>query len=395
MPEKKTRILFLLPDRDIGATDKRILYIITSLASANVDIDVLTPSTDAADLARERYQNLTNVNVKLIVSEDRFWTMQQRDGFAKQFIKLTHGIPIPESDMPYWEMVAYDDFLWNVSTNVFPKIEEQYDLVLFPIPSVLLAPSNSGDVFNTHIIFHAKENNIPVIGLQVHPIYDVPHIYPYVLDYFAVKNELEKNYYLDQGIDNNKIFILDDPLERYCLCTVQDVYYDLVLNSSVKLAAEDIVIVIINHSKNRCQLLDAIDVVSKVRHKKVVIFNKLNYSVKSIHEDEIFEDLIKPDLDRKIGAVYMANEHALSESMMLADILITTDYMVQTCVAAEYGKLGVVYNPLIDDVPYVKHVAHAKTKQELAGLIEDQCQKKLQRMTLSKIVEHVGNESKG
>lgn len=395
MLEKNKRILFTLPQRDIGATDKRILAVAASLASADVDIDVLTPNAEAADLARERYQGLTNVTVKLIVSEDRFWTMQQRDGFAKQFIKLTHGIPVPESDMPYWEMVAYDDFLWNVSTNVFPKIEEQYDLIIFPVPSVLLAPSNVGDVFNTHIIFHARENSIPVLGIQVHPIYDIPHIYPYVIDYFAVKDELEKSYYLDQGIDNDKIFILDDPIERYCLCTVQDVYYDMVLSSSVKLAPEDIVIVIINHSKNRCQLLDAIDVVSKVKHKKVVIFNMLNYSVKSIHESEVFKDLVKPDLDQKIGVVYEANELALSESMMLADVLITTDYMVQTCVAAQYGKLGVVYNPLIDDFPYVKDVVHAKTKQELADLIENQCQQKLQRMTLSKIVEHIGHESKG
>ena len=125
-----TKILLPLGEKELNATDYRILSCIDSLSAQGYYVDILTYNDELFNKIQERCKNIKNVNILITKRESRFWTMKQRDSFAKTFISLYHDIILPGTNFKFWKQVAFDDFLWHVSTEVFPRITEKYDLVL-------------------------------------------------------------------------------------------------------------------------------------------------------------------------------------------------------------------------------------------------------------------------
>jgi len=388
---KPKKILFPLCEKEIAATESRILRLVKSLAEAGHSIDILTRDHSVADLVTETFGAVEAIKLYHKMPDERFWTMQERDSFAKTFTKLNHDLTMPGTEIKYWKLAAFDDFLWNVSAGVYPKLDKLYDLIVFPIPSVSQPPSVTADVLNTHVIYYAKEHQLPIVGLQVHPIFDIPDVYHWLVDYVVVKEHFERQYYVDYGFQPERVFVVDDIIDRYCLATVQDVYLDLALKSEIKVGKNQLVVALVNHAKNRYPLYEIIDAIAQFHGEKVVFFDMLNYAVKDLHERDIFDDLIRPKLEQKIGAFYTADEHALVETLMLCDVFLSTSYMVQSSFATRYGKTAVVHNPLIQKVPYIKGVIYTESKDELLRHITEQYERKRSQRTVTQIIAGIPN----
>lgn len=388
-PKPTRRILLPVGEKEYQSTGGRLLALAGRVADAGDHVDVLTCHEAIHDKAAEQYARHERIRVLLVKPEDRFWTMAQRDNFAKTFIKLTHDLVIPDTDMKFWKMVGFDDFLWNVSAVVFPKITESYDLVLLPIPSQSEHPSNTQDVFYTNVLYYAKERRVPVAGLQIYQIADLPPIFPKILDYFVVKSPDEQAYFIDSGIPPDRVALLDDLKDRYCLDTIEDPYMQHVFDKDIAIPKDRLGVVIVNHVKNRQQLKDIFEAVGALGVPTTVFFVFLNFAVKELHENDIFQDLMRPALEQAVGAFYSVESGGFVRALMLGDVTVATDYMLQLSFGARYGKVGVVYNPLRERVDHIKEVAFAGSRQALRQVLLDAYERKRRRVTLADVVGRI------
>lgn len=382
----KKRILFPIGHREIVATDKRIVNIPRFLACNDFDVDVMTYREDIYEIAENKLGMIEGVNIQLTIQEERFWTMVERDSFTKTFIKLNHDLEIPDFDLKYWKLVGFDDFLWNFAPMVFPKLQQKYDAILFPIPSFNEPPALRCDVFFTNIIYHAKEFNIPIIGLQVYPVYDIPPIYPYILDEVVVKTRNEKEFYLDAGLDESHVHMVDEMRDTYSLSTIEDSYQQLSLSDDIVIDSEELSIVIINHSRNRQQLYEMINAISELKIPMTVFFCLLDYSVKELHEMDIYNDITKPLLTRAFDKFYTVEPGGIISALMISDVIISTIYMVPLEFANKNNKIGLVYNPLLDEIPQVDDIAIIANPEILQDRLMQCLEDKKQQRTIAKVL---------
>ena len=89
------KILFPLGEKELNATDYRILNCVDSLSAQGYYVDILTYNEELFNKNTGTVQEYKNVNILIVKRESRFWTMKQRDSFSKTFIKLYHDIIVP------------------------------------------------------------------------------------------------------------------------------------------------------------------------------------------------------------------------------------------------------------------------------------------------------------
>ncbi len=383
------RILVPAGDRELISTEFRILKCLEILAEYGYYVDILTYDEELLARIKEKCKIQKNINILLTKCEHRFWTMVQRDSFSKSFIKLYHDIIVPGTDFKFWEQVALDDFLWHVSSDIFPKINTRYDLVLFPLPSFDEPPPTTCDVFYTNVIYYAKENKIPIAALQIFPIYDIPPIFLGIIDYFIVREKYEKDFYESIGIKEEKVFILEDIKEAYSISTVEDSYKNLMFNQEISVDGDTLGIVIINHPKNRVQLYEIIDVIADLEIKKSVYFVFRNYAVRDLHENDIFNDFIRPVLEKKLKRFYMVEAGGAIKALMNNDVIISTNYALLLSFANRYNKTGIVYNPLKKEVSQIKDVVFTNSKRTLKEALLNQYKKKQETLTVGGIIKRI------
>lgn len=386
---KPLRILFPIGDREVNATEGRILRLLKRLADDGHSIDLMTCMDDIFQRACDQFAKSPNIKPILVKREERFWTMTQRDSFAKAFIALTHDMILPGTDMKYWKLVGFDDFLWNVSPGVYPPIEEKYDLVLKPIPSLAESPSNSVDALYTQVIHYAKHNNIPLAGIQVYPSYDVPPLYPYLMDHFIVSEPNERGQYLEFGVSADRIHLITDLHDGYCMSTIQDVYKNLMFEKDFVHSDKGLYVAVVNNGRNRTQIYDIIDTISSVKFPKKVFFCLLNYAVKELHENDIFNDLIKPRLEKGIGNYGLVESGGLIKALMMCDVILSTSYIVPLSFAKRYEKKGVVYNPLLERNLHVSDIDYVDTKEALSQLLRDSYREKQSKRTFGDAIKGI------
>lgn len=387
------KILFPIGEREFFATGERLANLVLRITDASYRVDIVTYKDYLADKLKQKFEGNRLVTVSLLSPEFRFWTMAQRDNFAKDFIKLNYDIITPGTDMKFWKQVAFDDFLWHVSASVFPAITEHYDLVLFPIPS-LEEYNGPGDIFSTNILFYAKDNNVPVTAIQVFPIYDIPPIFPRLMDYFIVKEEYEKEYLKGAGVKEERIFVLTDIKDSYCISTVEDPYKNMIFEEQVYPDKDTMSIVVVNHSRNRLQICQILEAIGELNIKKLVFFCFLNFAVKELHEKDVFKDMIEPCLKKNIKHYATVEAGGLIKALMISDMIVATSYIVPLTFAQRYNKTGVVYNPLKKEFPYIKNVSFTATKDALKDYILKQYSKKQSLLTITDIIRSILHGSK-
>jgi len=339
------RILFPLARIDVEATQGRVFGLAARLASKGAHVDVMSHHEDTVERAKKRLANLENVRVIHNTSRPVHWTPQRRDDIVRAFIKDNMDLRIPGTDMPYWKSAAFDDFRGHVSAHTFDPLAKDYDLIMLPIPSMDESPALEADVLVSNCFFHAKENSIPVLGLQIYPALQSPRIYYRLLNHILVRSEVEADVYRRGGVPSERLYVLGDDRDCYCLNAIEDVYKNLLFDEKIKVEKNELFIVITNHSRYRAQVIETIKAIAKLPFPAVVCFVKVQFEVRDLHEDQIFDELIKPHLD-KLGKYYMSDITAIGKLSMLCDVSIATTYVTPLLFAAQYGKGAVVYNPI-------------------------------------------------
>ena len=383
------RVLFAMGEREINATSSRLLRCPLTLAEQGYQVDVMTHDPAIKEQLDEYYAGKQGVTTLLLQQEDRFWTMRERDGFAETFIKLYQDLPLPGGDMPFWKMVAFDDFLWHVSRNVQAPIQGEYCAVFMSVPSAFERPRDAADVFYTNTVYYCKQNGVPLVGMQIYPITDVPAIYVDMPDYWLVDEPAKARFFTDHGVAVERIFVVDGLKDSYCISTVDDHFRSLLVKDQLQVAKDTLAVAIVNHSSNRMQLREIIETVGRVKHKKAVFFVFVGIAVRELTEKSVFDDLILPVLQQNVDQYYAVDNGGVMRALMLSDVIVSTSYILPLSFAPKYGKTSVVYNPLRDPSPYVEGVSFVDNSAELERVFDSAWTRKQAEIHLADAVKRI------
>src|SRR3569623_675855 len=306
-PRAKPRVLFAMGEREINATSMRLMRYPKLIAALGYQVDVITHDVPIKEQLDQYYGNVEGVTTLLLQQEDRFWTMRQRDGFAQTFIKLYQDIPLPGTDIPFWKLVAFDDFLWHVTRTVQAPLQGEYQAVFMPVPSTLERPRESADLFYTNMVYYCKH----------------------------------------QGVAPERVFTVDGRKDGYCISTVDDPFLTMVVQDQLKVNKDAFAIAIVNHSSNRMQIKEIIETLGSLKQKKAIFFVFVGIAVRELTERSLFDELLKPVLEQHAQEFYTVENGGVMRALMLSDVIISTSYILLSF-APKYGKTSVVYNPLRD-----------------------------------------------
>lgn len=384
------RILMPVGPKELASTDGRMLNMASALAKAGHSVDLLSYEDDLIGKAREKLGSTEGVRVLMHKSEDRFWSMMHRDDFARTFIKLYHDIEVPGTDFKFWKQVGFDDFLWNVNVNLFPRITVKYDLVLMPVPSTEESGSSKNDVFLTNVVYYAKEQKVPLAGYQLFPVYDAPIVFWRLFDYLIVRDDFEREYVGRCGFDGGRVHVVDDFTDAYAMATVEDTYKNMLFGEhKFDFAPGSLVVTVVNNPRNRPQLNEIFETIGSAKFEKEMIFCFVNFAVREYHEGDIFELMLRPVLEKTMKKFFVVQAGGIVKSLMFSDVIISTTHIVPLEFAARYGKTAVVYNPLRESPPISRGVSFVQTRQELARILDEASARKASAVTLSGAVERI------
>src|SRR3569833_2947182 len=364
----RPRVLIAMGEREINATSMRLLRYPLTLAGLGYHVDVMT---------------------LLLQQEERFWTMRERDTFAQTFVKLYQDVPLPGADMPFWKTVAFDDFLWHVSRTIQAPIEGDYQAVFMPVPSALERPREATDVFYTNIVYYCKQRRVPLVGMQVYPITDVPAIYVNVPDYWLVNARREADYNVDKGIDPSRVCVVDGSKDGYCISTVDDPFLSMLMKDELQVTKDVLAVAIVNHASNRIQIRKNNKTQKHNRHKKIVFFVFVGIVVRELTEKALFDDLVLPVLTKNVEEYYAVDNGGVMRTLKLSDVIVSTSYVLPLSFAGRYGKTSIVYNPLQETSPYVEGVSFVNDPGALAKVFQEAWELKQAQMHLVDVMKRV------
>lgn len=340
------RVLMIVNRVDLEATQNRVLLLAVALARAGVRVELMTHNEDAAGMMRERVANVENMQVTHNPPKPIYWNPQHRDDIVRGYLKQNSDLTIPGTDMRYWKCSAFDDFRGHVSAHTYTELGTGYDAIMVAVPSVDEALAIEADVLMSNCLFHAREHGIPTIGLQINPARQAPRIYQKLLDHFVVRSEQEKQLHVRNGVSPDRVSVITDPKDRYCIETIEDVYRGMSLDDRVPNHPDELFVTILNHSKYRAPIIQAINVIGKLPFPATVCLVKVLFEVRDLHEDQVIDELIKPHLEKLKKQYYLTDVGALSKMLMISDVMVSTTYVTPVSFAAKYAKGAVVYNPM-------------------------------------------------
>jgi hypothetical protein len=210
-----------------------------------------------------------------------------------------------------------------------------------------------------------------------------------MLDHYLVREDYEKDYYVQCGISPEHITVIDDIKDNYSISTIQDSYKALALDDSLDVPRDHIGIMVVNHGKNRAQLYEIIEAIGELDLPKSVFFVFLQYAVKELHEQDIFNDLTRPVLEREIKNFYTVDTGAMIKALMLCDVVVSTNYIVPLSFAGKYGKMGIVYNPLKEEILNYNDVSFTSSIKDLKEEIMNQYERKQNVATIPDVIKEI------
>lgn len=380
------KILFPIGEKELSATQGRLLHIPDALAMSGYAVDILTYNDEGYSKAVDVYKNNDRVNVKITKARKVAVLYSFRDDLLKTFIKQTHHLFIPGTDVRLYKLTAFDDFWGHIESYTYPDIDvSKYNLILMPLPSDEDVPPPECNAFYSAICFMAKEKTIPLVGLQLYPVVHTPPVFIKTMDYFIVKEEHERKYLKQWGMTDEKIYLLTDEKEAYYLSTIEDTYKNLMINSGVDVAKNEICIVIINHPKFRAFIRDILIAVGRTDIPKIVLLMKRGYNVKELKEEDIINDIYMDVIKKIKGRAYIIDSESTARLLMVADIVVSPSYITPLKFAATYNKLSIVYNPLYKDTAYDDKVVFIDETKKLEDAVISLYNKKIARTYLSDI----------
>jgi hypothetical protein len=368
------KLLFPIDDNEFHACQGRLLHLVPILVADGYKVDILTPSDVVHAKAVETFKGNESVHVSLakqvlIPTPDSF-----KDDLLKTFIKQTHGLFIPETDMKMYKLSAFDDFHGFILPFTYPDIDvSPYSLILMPVISKENMPSMTSDCFYSSVCFLAKENKVPLIGLQTQPQVHNAFLYAKLMDYIVVKEDWEREYLEQLGIEKERIFLLTDEREAYCLKSVEDPYMNAFVefmdNKDFEMGKKDFCVLVMNHPKFRPQTREVLSVLGQMDIPLVVFVVKFGYSVQELTEEDVIESVYGDVIKKMKCKVYFAGRDTKSKLFLLSDIMVSATYWEILSLAARYRKTSIVYNKIFRDLETGDGIIFMDDPKELKEMI--------------------------
>ncbi len=368
------KLLFPIDSKQFIMNQGRMLRLVRILSVDGYQVDILTPSDEIHAKAVETFKGNENVHVLLVKPHLVPLTDIFKDDLLKTFIRQTHNLLIPETDMKIYKLAAFDDFQGFIMPYTYPDINvSPYSLILMPIISMENFPNWDSDAFFSAICFLAKERKVPLIGLQTQPPFHNAFLYVKFMDYIVVKEEWERKFIERLGFEKERIFLLTDEREAYCLKTCEDYYMNALLdfmdNTDIKIDRKEFFVVLFNHPKYRSQIRQIFHVLDQLDVPAVVFLVKVGYSVKELSEQDVIDGVYGDIINKFKGRVYFAEYGTVAQLLMLADVVISATYMESLGLAACHGKAAAVYNRIFENVETGDGVKFIDDPKELKEMV--------------------------
>jgi hypothetical protein len=381
------KLLFPVSERDYFATSGRICHLLNEL-SKHFIVDVLTISKNVCDdINKKSVSRSSNIQARIIVQESLPVTNAFRDDLAKSFIQYTYDMVVPGTDLKLWKPTAFDDFWGHISGSFFPGIEEiDADMVLFPLMNYDEAISENVDVFYTTLLFEAKDAGIKVAGYQVYPAFESGLLMAGLMDVIIVRQEYEKQFYVNKGIAPEKIWVVTDSKDIYSLSTIEDVYKNHLYNSQIAVDRSELGVVVFNHARFRPQLREIFRVITETGIPVTLFLVKRNFVIREFTEDKIIEGAFLKELKKIKGRFYVVGPDRVVPVVMISDVVISTSHISPVEFSAQQGKDAWIYNPLNESMPDIKGITFIKSPGNLAQSLKSAYKKKHDTISMADII---------
>lgn len=368
------KLLFPIDIKEFEVNQGRILRLVQILAADGYKVDILTPSDEVHAKAAETFKGNESVAVSLAKSESVPLPDSFRDDFLKTIIRQTHKLLIPETDMKIYKLAAFDDFRGFLAPYTYPDMDiSLYSLILMPILSLEGYPTSVSDCFYSAVCFLAKEKGVTLIGLLTQPAVHSPLLYMKMMDYIVVKDLWEKRYIEQLGIESERIFLLTDEREVYCLKFIEDKYKNDALefmdNKDILIGKNEFCIGVINHPNFRPQIRQILFAIGQMNIPAVVLLVKVGYYVKELDEQEIVDSVYGDIISKMNCRLYILGHGYKNKVYLLPDLLVAATYWESLSLAAGCKKTAIVFNKIFRDLETGDGVIFMDDPEELKEVI--------------------------
>jgi hypothetical protein len=235
-------------------------------------------------------------------------------------------------------------------------------------------PELESDCFYSTICFLAREKKVPLIGLQIQPPFDNAIVYFKLMDYVVVKEEWELRYIERLGLEKERIFLLTDEREAYCLKSIEDRYKNSLLEfmdnkENIKMDKRELCIIVFNHPKFRFLVRRVLSAISQLNLPVVVFLVKFGYSIKEFDEQEVINSVYGDLINKFKDKLYYVDFRTVDRILALADVLVSATYREDLSLSVRYGKPAVVYNGVFRDIETGDGVIFTDNETELKEII--------------------------
>lgn len=383
------KILFVISERDYFSAYGRLSYLLQRM-SVEFEVTVITDSEGVKDDILKGLQGKKTVTVQKVDAQPLPITFDFRNNLAKAFVRYTHDLTIPGTDLKIWKTAAFDDFWGHITTCSFPELSTiDADLVLLPLISYDDTPWQETDFLYTHAAFRAKEANKKVVGLQLFPVFNTLLLMAKLVDAIILKDKQEEEFYIRKGFREDTLHVLTDDKDVYSLTTIDDVYKNHMYNSQLDIGPGEMAVAITNHMKYRPQIREAIGLLGESKLPVVLLLIKREYAVRDLHEDQIIRDIYFDDIRRSGCKFYLIEQQSTVPTLMVSDVIISPVYAVPLEFAAHYGKTALVYNPYFEDMPDFKNVSFINKPSGFIRCLKNAYDERQKRTTINKTLEKI------
>ncbi|MEW5743979.1 MAG: hypothetical protein AB1805_00875 [Nitrospirota bacterium] len=383
------KIFVPISERDYLSTDRRFFYLLKRL-SAHFIIEFATISKEVFDDVNKRIQGAANIKITLLESKNLPLTLDFRTNLVKAFVQYTYDIAIPRTDLKLWKVAAFDDFWGHVATTSFeefPPIDA--DVILLPLMSYDDTPWEDMDVFYTSVAFKAKEAGIKVIGFQLYPVFQGLKLMPLLMDALVVRKEYERQYYIDRGIDQERIYLLTEKRDIYSISPIDDMYKNHIYNDQIDIGRDELAVVVYNHTRYRPLVKQIIATIGSAHFPIVLSLIKRDYQVRDLNESTVIQDFYLDEAQSAGCRFYVVDAGSTVPIVMISDVILSPTYIAPVEFAARYGKRALVYNPFYDAFPDVEGTTFINNPRDLLAELKKAYDEKARAVEMSDVIHAV------
>lgn len=340
---KKAHVLFAIGDADWKYTRGKLRYLVERIAATGQwQVTVASHAEDICQaFAAEEVRAVYLPGQRLPLSPEQTVAM------TDLMIRLTGDVMLPDSRLPFWKVIAMDDYLGSLDVFTYPPLAVRPDVVVYPLMGV---DNNTAAAahFYTNVLLEANKAQVPIVGLEVSPLGNRQTLGASLADYYAVKSEFSRSVVLAQEFAAAERTFIVPADEHYLLTTREDHYLSDFFEQEVGIRKrfgipEGHVTVFIPH--NVAFVFEIRRILASLRALpfpfSVILRVDPTLARQGLKEKDIAAKAYRDELSALPHAI-IDDEGGWMWSLLLADVVIAPAWSVFTEIASSYDKLIVI-----------------------------------------------------